>query len=447
MSQEQFPQPEQPQQPPVEQGRELENSFVKDAANIHEALNYIDEVEPKWVLEPTEVTVEQPQDQEQLLGNLDHMLSSQEGGDKLSAMLQGNLAAIRSKIDAEGPGAAKLSLKAGFNMGELDTSGMSKAEYHKHRRNGSTTEEYIDDPDQPNVMLTGLLLATGAENIRDDVAEGNGTGKRVYKGMLEGKPVYFTENILPRVVENEDGSKSTILERSVWAETEQSARHSLNSLSETDADVLKSIGVEMPMIGSSEYNQETYPNRSRMIETLRLYAAMNPMSENEPVQPHTEQATAETIPSYGMEITPGQVEVLKKQQAERDKQEEVVISNFRAHGATDEQIQGYRADIARMKDAELKRGRLFPHQSGFVRFETLSKPEQGLGMGVGSGFEQGDDLLVQRTSGTVEGGWTFLGVDEKTGLAEVARFDETGNRLYKSYPLDDLRKLNRRTNK
>lgn len=99
-----------------------------------------------------------------------------------------------------------------------------------------------------------------------------------------------------------------------------------------------------------------------------------------------------------------------------------------------------------MKEAEIERGRLSPHQAGFVRFEALSKPDQELDMGVGSGFEQGDWVTLQRSFGEVEHQWTFMGIDPATGMAEVAAFDEeAGDRLSKSYSLDELRKFNKRT--
>ena len=63
-------------------------------------------------------------------------------------------------------------------------------------------------------------------------------------------------------------------------------------------------------------------------------------------------------------------------------------------------------------------------------------------MGVSSGFEQGDWIKVQRTSGKVEHQWVFMGIRKDTGLALVASFDEQGRRMYKDYPLDDLKKLN-----
>ncbi len=137
---------------------------------------------------------------------------------------------------------------------------------------------------------------------------------------------------------------------------------------------------------------------------------------------------------------------LQQKQAERDKFEDNVISNFVAHGAIEAQIQAHREIMARMKNAELKRGRLFPHQAGFVRFEALAEPERAgsLDIGIGSGYEQGDWVNVRRSSGEIEHQWTFMGVDYRTGLSRVAGFDEHGGRMYKDYPLTELDKLNQR---
>ncbi|HKR82240.1 MAG TPA: hypothetical protein VJR27_04565 [Candidatus Saccharimonadales bacterium] len=438
MSQEQFPQPEQPQQP-IEHGQ-AESALNKDATAINEALRYVNEVAPSWVLEPTEVTVEQPANQDEILGTLDTMLGSQQDGEKLQQHLKSNLAMIRAKqAQPEHSGFGRLNIKAGYNLNDIRFEGdnLTKEEYETLRDDSWPEREIVDDPEQTNVMVTGLLHATGAEVLRSDVGEGGGI-KKVYKGMLDGQPVYFEEMVLPRIRGEHDPNRETktYLERTFNVVSEQTARHSLNTLSAEDADVLRSIGVEMPPLYSPEYNPDTYPNRSRMVETLQLYAAMNPVAET--------GQDAETIATKS-ELVANPLEELKQAQAERDKQEETVISNFRAHGATEEQIEKFQADITRMKEAELKRGRLFPHQAGFVRFEALSKPEQALDMGVGSGFEQGDWVTVQRSSGEAEHQWTFMGIDPTTGLAEVAAFDEeTGDRLSKSYTLDELRKLNKR---
>lgn len=443
MSQEQFPQPEQPQTP-IEQGQ-VESNFNKDQGVIQEALHYVNEVAPTWVLEPTEVTVEQPANQEELLGNLDSMLGTQQDSDKLQTHLQSNLAMIRSKqAQPEHYGFGRLNIKAGYNLNDLRQPGdnLTKEEYETLRDDSWPEREIVEDPEQTNVMVTGLLHATGAEVLRSDIGEDGGI-KKIYKGMLDGQPVYFEEMILPRIRGDFDPNRETTthLERTFNVVSEHTARHGLNTLSAKDADVLRSIGVELPALYSPEYNPDTYPNRSRMIETLQLYAAMNPVAEaGQDVSQNTAEAIAATPEAV---IEP--LEELKQAQAERDKQEGVVISNFRAHGATEGQIEAFQADITRMKETELKRGRLFPHQAGFVRFEALSKPEQALDMGVGSGFEQGDWVTVQRSSGDMEHQWTFMGINPSTGLAEVAAFDEEkGDRLSKSYSLDELRKLNKR---
>lgn len=439
MSQEQFPQPEQ--QPPLEHGQ-VESNFNKDASVVQEALRYVNEVAPTWVLEPTEVTVEQPADQEELVGNLDSMLGSQQDGEKLQARLQGNLAAVRQmQSQPEHYGFSRLGIKAGYNLNDLRQPGdnLTKEEYETLRDDSWPEREKVDDPEQTNVMVTGLLHATGAEVLRNDVGEDGGI-KRLYKGVLDGQPVYFEEMILPRIRGEFDPNRetTTYLERTFNVVSEHTARHSLNTLSAEDADVLRSIGVEFPALYSPDYNPDTYPNRSRMIETLQLYAAMNPTAE----------VGHQTTTQNNAEVTAEPLQELKDLQAERDRQEETVISNFRAHGATEEQIQSFRGDIARMKEAELKRGRLFPHQAGFARFEALSKTDQELDMGVGSGFEQGDWVSVQRSSGEIEHQWTFMGIDPSTGLAEVAALDEsTGDRLSKTYSLDELRKLNKRNKK
>ncbi len=438
MSQEQFPQPEQPQTP-IEQGQ-VESNFNKDQAVIQEALQYVNEVAPTWILEPTEVTVEQPANQEELIGNLDSMLASQQDGDKLQRHLQSNLSMIRGKQgQPEHYGFGRLNIKAGYNLNDLRQPGdnLTREEYETLRDDSWPERETVEDPEQTNVMVTGLLHATGAEVLRNDIGEDGGI-KRVYKGMLDGQPVYFEEMILPRIRGDFDPNRETTthLERTFNVVSEHTARHGLNTLSAKDADVLRSVGVEFPALYSPDYNPDTYPNRSRMIETLQLYAAMNPVGE------YVQQAATQEA----LEAVHDPLSDLKTAQAERDKQEEVVISNFRAHGATEEQIQSFREDIARMKEAEAERGRLFPHQAGFVRFEALSKPDQELDMGVGSGFEQGDWITVQGSSGEMEHQWTFMGIDPKTGLAEVAAIDdETGDRLSKSYSLDELRKLNKRT--
>lgn len=278
-----FPHAEQPQQP-IEQGQ-AESALNKDAAVINEALNYVNEVAPNWVLESTEVTVEQPVDQAEELRTLDTMLGSQQEGEKLQQHLKSNLAMIRSmQTQPERGGFSRLKIKAGYNLNDIRFKGdnLTKEEYETLRDDSWPWREAIDDQEQANVMVTGLLHATGAEVLRSDVGEDGGI-KKVHKGMLDGQPVYFEEMVLPRMRgENVTNRETkTYLERTFNVLSEHTARHALNTLSAKDADVLRSIGVELPPLYSPEYNPDTYPNRSRMIETLQLYAAMNPVIEAE----------------------------------------------------------------------------------------------------------------------------------------------------------------------
>jgi hypothetical protein len=118
-----------------------------------------------------------------------------------------------------------------------------------------------------------LLISTGAVTLRDDIADGNTGGDRVYKGMLQGKPVYIAEKIRPHEQQNPDGTTQTEYVRTAWAETEQTAHHSLNALSDNDQAVLSSLGVEQPILGSAQDNIDNRMNRPRMAETINLYAA------------------------------------------------------------------------------------------------------------------------------------------------------------------------------
>lgn len=282
MSQGYLPQPEH-QRPTTERG-DAESSFTQDGMVVQEALRYVRETSPHWVLEPTEVTVEQPANQQELLDSLDSMLGSQQDGDERRRYLRGNLADMRIKqMQPEYSGFSRLNIKPGYNMDDLRHPGdnLTRKEYETLSDNSVPYREIVEDPEQPNVMVTGLLLATGAEIMRSDIGE-DGAVKKVYKGMLDGKPVYFEERILPRIRGNSDPDRETTthLERTFNVVSEHTARHSLNLLSAKDADVLRSIGVKLPALHSPEYHPDTYPNRSKMRETLELYAMMNPVAES-----------------------------------------------------------------------------------------------------------------------------------------------------------------------
>lgn len=281
MSQEYFPQPEQNSS--SQQG-DFSGSLDKDEAALSEATRYVTEFAPTWVLEPTGVTIEQPDNQVELIRNLDAMLGSKQDGDVLRKHLQVNLGKIRGmQTQPEHYGFGKLNVKAGYNLQELRQPGdnLTRDEYSALLDDSWPEREKVEDIDQPNVMVSGLLLATGAEVLRNDVSEDGGV-KRIYKGMLDEKSVYFEEQIVPRSRGEFDPNRevTTHLERSFTVISEHAARLGLNALSTQDADVLRSIGVEVPALHSPEYNPDTYPNRSRMIETIQLYSAMKPGNED-----------------------------------------------------------------------------------------------------------------------------------------------------------------------
>lgn len=199
----------------------------------------------------------------------------------------------------------------------------------------------------------------------------------------------------------------------------------------------------VPAEGFTEADVEIVRGMTQELEKLKSDGKLPDLTDNlQWIYKPNPQEKTET--GTNSEPEPTESEELRKQQAERDKQEETVISNFSARGATEEQVQNYRQDIARMKQAELKRGRLFPNQSGFVRFEALSKPDDDFDMGVETGLEQGGSVRVERTSGQIENGWIFMGINKGTGLAVVGRFDDkSDDRLYKDYPIEELIRLNK----
>lgn len=276
ISQEQPPSPEQ--QPPIAQ-EQVGGSFSKDPIAIQEALRYLDKVTPTWILEPTGVTVGQPSNQEEIANKLYSELGTKQDGNILQQGLESNLSKILSmQAQPERPGFGRLIIKAGYNLNNLrhTNDNLTREEYEILRDNSHRDREIIEGPEQVNVMITGLLLATGAKVLRNDIGE-NGEIKKIYKGMFDNKPVYFQEMVSPHIRggSSSDEQTTTYLERSFSVVSEYVARHSLNSLSSEDVNILRSIGVELPYLGSSDYNPDTYPNRPRMIEIIQLYATMS----------------------------------------------------------------------------------------------------------------------------------------------------------------------------
>lgn len=263
-----------------QQQSDVEKIFINNPANLREFLQYFEDAVPTWVLEPTEITVEQPDNQEELIGELFKKLSSQQDGKKLQQQLQLNLYMLKDEQEhPERPNSlSSLNIRAGHNLpDDLRQPGHKRTREEREKSMIATWEdrEKIKKPEQPNVMVTGLLRATGAEVLRNDIGE-DGHFRRIYKGMLDGQPVYFKEMIYSQEViwdfpTDPNPEITTHLARIFYVLSEQTARDELSVLSAEDLDVLRSFG----------YHPDTYPDRSRMIEIIQsLYADMAPTGEN-----------------------------------------------------------------------------------------------------------------------------------------------------------------------
>lgn len=129
MSQEQSPSPEQ--QPLIAQ-KQAGDILSKDPIAIQEALRYLDEAIPTWVLEPAEVVVEQPSNQKALIDSLRSMLMAMQDGNILQKSLESNLSKILSmQAQPDNPGFGRLAIKAGYNLNNL-----------RHPNDNLTREEY-----------------------------------------------------------------------------------------------------------------------------------------------------------------------------------------------------------------------------------------------------------------------------------------------------------------
>jgi len=262
----------------------------QEAQLAQQALKYVETAQPDWNLEPSEVEVTQPENQDQMLQALDSM-AQEEGGDLLARRQDANVAAARRSSENPNGGFTRLNLEAGFNLHDHIEPGMDRQAYYQLRNESDPTVEYVDTPDEHNLLFTGMLEATGAQPLRDDLAEGNETGSRIYKGMIDGKPVYFEEHVGPVTI-TEDGETKNKYARSVIVLSEASARTALNELSENEQAAMEELGYEQPIIGDPNYDQAIKPTRSNMRELVEQKAPDVPDTTEQPSAP-TEQAEAE----------------------------------------------------------------------------------------------------------------------------------------------------------
>lgn len=244
--------------------------FNQDPGAVRAAAEYIEAFEPTWVLDPTTVFVEQPRNQEVLVANLSILLLSCSDGARLQDFLGGNMRAISALAEHDNYGSAVLHISAGVPPDELRAS---KIGVHELNASSLTSVEFIENADEQNMMLSGLLEVTGATVLRDDFADGNARGSRIYKGILSGQSVYLHEFIAPYDVECE-GVTITRLRRSVWTESETAVRYSLGGLSARENQLFNSMGVELPAASDYTIHPETYIDRTRIGVIVRLYTSM-----------------------------------------------------------------------------------------------------------------------------------------------------------------------------
>jgi len=266
-----------------------------------EAQHYLETRQP-WVQDPHSVQVEQPPNQTKLLQNCRNALESMEHGDRLvyawefnlreleeinsggstgylspdrvtaaydgdartsdddsvmlepSGVLEGHRAASAASTE---DGAAFSKLLVAPDLSDVllksdPSPGLSQIERDAMHRAADPYADWVDDPSTPNPILEGIIEATGAVLLRDDLADGTGD-MRIYKGMLHGKPVYFEvytrrdDNIVAL-----DGSTTTQYSRGASALDAGSAKIALNLLSRQEWQLAEALG--LPYQGVNRLN-------------------------------------------------------------------------------------------------------------------------------------------------------------------------------------------------
>lgn len=244
----------------------IEPSFHKNLKYLAEAVAYVDARQEDWGVDPRAIEITLPAEQDHLHNTFAAMLEADtERGAMLKNLFEFNIAQLQ--MQHEGISGCTL-LK--IDCAPDDTN-------PKSSRRATRTAEIIQDPSEPNIMVNGLLAITGGQTLRDDIAEGNGTGMRIHKGVFKDAPIYFFEKISPAVV---DGK--TTYRRCMYAATEQWASAPFNALSDRDIEMMKLLEIDL----SAMHDSIPRMDRPRMIETIRLYAAFNA-----PIPSHPEKNT------------------------------------------------------------------------------------------------------------------------------------------------------------
>ena len=153
----------------------------------------------------------------------------------------------------------------------------------------------------------------------------------------------------------------------------------------------------------------------------------------------TESAQAETAEAS---------ELFTSEHEARDAEEEELIQAWlkdeKMPSFDEEKAKRFRAYSDYRKLREQQRGRLFPDRNAFMRYDMLTRNDEGSAsadMGLETGFDQGQLLSVKRTSGEIEAGWTFLGVNAEGRAVAGKVGDEANESLYKTIDVEELKKL------
>jgi hypothetical protein len=236
--------------------RKKEAEHTKPSGEVlREALSYVEGHEQQWAIDPADIKVEQPENQQELLENLEHMLSSLEHGEEWVKNLHSNLAGLKRVA-----GAKRFAGSAMYINYDKDDAGSM----HGH---------LTDNPEEPNPMVEGLLMATGAKTIRDDIADGNPDGLKIHKGMYEDSPVYFVEHIQDwRITAGRlEGTKYPNLSRGLSLYSEDEVRERLNYLSRKEAGILKAIGIETKPVTIDLWD-ENHIDRPKLTGLIKQHA-------------------------------------------------------------------------------------------------------------------------------------------------------------------------------
>lgn len=186
-----------------------------------------------------------------------------------------------------------------------------------------------------------------------------------------------------------------------------------------------------PNAGFSEEDVSQVRAMADRLEELRHNGTLPDLTEN--------NAQVENPSKEVAERPVDELADIRFDQAEREAEEAARLAHMKETGATEEQLETYKQNLAAMKQAELERGRVFLDYEAYVQFKELSRADDRLDMGLETGLEQGEPVHIPRDTGDIEE-WTFMGIDRTTGKGVVAVKDASGHRMTKPYEIKDLKR-------